>query len=174
MRGVCHVLSPPHGATLGEVEALLLPLLTRGRILAIGRLDDRMVVEFSAPEDAADVVGTHRLRGAAVAVELADAADPDGDDDPGEDDDGMSRSESRRDKEKRMNRVGLSYRCSRCGQPKKGHVCLLEDGGAPVHRVNSDYPARAPGLTPADLHTGRASPPSTGWDLQSETLFEEN
>lgn len=26
-------------------------------------------------------------------------------------------------KEQRLNRVGLNYRCGRCGQPKKGHTC---------------------------------------------------
>lgn len=28
------------------------------------------------------------------------------------------------EKERRLNRVGLSYRCKYCGLPKKGHVCL--------------------------------------------------
>jgi hypothetical protein len=31
----------------------------------------------------------------------------------------------------RLNRHGLSYRCSRCGQPKKGHNCGLDGGGTP-------------------------------------------
>lgn len=30
-------------------------------------------------------------------------------------------------KEQRLNRVGLSYNCKRCGLPKKGHVCLMEE-----------------------------------------------
>ena len=31
------------------------------------------------------------------------------------------------DKQKRTYRVGLSYRCGRCGKPKKGHVCDMPD-----------------------------------------------
>jgi len=31
-------------------------------------------------------------------------------------------------KEARPTRVGLSYNCKYCGQPKKGHVCLLKPG----------------------------------------------
>ena len=34
--------------------------------------------------------------------------------------------ESKVEKERRLNRVGLSYRCKVCGLPKKGHVCLGE------------------------------------------------
>ena len=30
-------------------------------------------------------------------------------------------------KERRANRVGLLYRCGKCGQPKKGHVCTVVD-----------------------------------------------
>ena len=49
-----------------------------------------------------------------------------------------------KEKERRLNRVGLSYRCGRCGQPKKGHTCVGEaegmdeegaasgEGGAPL------------------------------------------
>jgi len=32
------------------------------------------------------------------------------------------------EKQKRVYRVGLSYRCGRCGKPKKGHVCDIPDG----------------------------------------------
>ena len=36
----------------------------------------------------------------------------------------MDESEMPKEKERRLNRVGLSYRCKVCGLPKKGHVCL--------------------------------------------------
>jgi len=32
------------------------------------------------------------------------------------------------EKQRRVYRVGLSYRCGRCGKPKKGHVCDIPDG----------------------------------------------
>lgn len=32
------------------------------------------------------------------------------------------------DKQRRLYRVGLSYRCGRCGKPKKGHVCDVPEG----------------------------------------------
>jgi len=36
----------------------------------------------------------------------------------------------KKDKEQRTYRVGLSYTCKRCGQPKKGHVCTVASDGA--------------------------------------------
>ena len=33
------------------------------------------------------------------------------------------------DKQRRLYRVGLSYRCGRCGKPKKGHVCDVPEDG---------------------------------------------
>lgn len=32
------------------------------------------------------------------------------------------------ERQRRLYRVGLSYRCGRCGKPKKGHVCDIPDG----------------------------------------------
>jgi len=32
------------------------------------------------------------------------------------------------EKQRRVYRVGLSYRCGRCGKPKKGHVCDIPEG----------------------------------------------
>eukprot|EP00964_Phaeocystis_antarctica_P097302 scaffold63451_cov63-Phaeocystis_antarctica.AAC.3 len=53
-----------------------------------------------------------------------------------------------------LNRVGLSYRCGRCGQPKKGHECAVADGdGSPG--MLADSPAElAPAVTPESLPTG--------------------
>ena len=62
------------------------------------------------------------------------------------------------DKQRRHYRVGLSYRCGRCGKPKKGHVCDQPDGedGAPI----SDAPQLSP--TPAILATTvrKGTPPA--------------
>ena len=44
-------------------------------------------------------------------------------------------SKAEEEKQRRIYRVGLSYRCGRCGKPKKGHVCDVpdnEDGSVPV------------------------------------------
>lgn len=42
-----------------------------------------------------------------------------------------AKAEAKREEEKqrRLYRVGLSYRCGRCGKPKKGHVCDVPDEG---------------------------------------------
>lgn len=39
-------------------------------------------------------------------------------------------AESKPEKQSRLNRVGLSYACKKCGLPKKGHVCLVTDEAA--------------------------------------------
>ena len=50
-----------------------------------------------------------------------------------------------------LNRVGLSYRCGRCGQPKKGHVCAVADGDESPGML-ADSPAElAPAVTPEPL-----------------------
>jgi len=41
------------------------------------------------------------------------------------------------DKQRRLYRVGLSYRCGRCGKPKKGHVCDVPEG---EEGVNQQHP----------------------------------
>lgn len=167
LRGACYVLDVPKGVRLAEVEALLLPLCSQGPILAIGRLDGRILVEFDAEDDASACVGQHMLRGAAVTIELGEPVDPADVDFAGAYADSSGfKGESKKDKERRLNRVGLSYRCGRCGQPKKGHVCMLGDEGEgdPVSAT-------------VTLPTGRLTPPppssAAGWDLESESIFKE-
>jgi hypothetical protein len=68
----------------------------------------------------------------------------------------------RRDQEKkeaRLYRVGLSYRCGRCGQPKKGHVCNVPDGEEGA-AAGADGAQLSP--TPAILATTvrKGTPPS--------------
>ena len=97
------------------------------------------------------------------------------------------RAETKKEKEKRLNRVGLSYRCGRCGQPKKGHVCIGE--GGPIGAPDVAPPAAAAPLASMKMHSpsdgggsdglggdaGPASrtPPSGGWDLDSESIFKD-
>jgi len=46
---------------------------------------------------------------------------------------GMERMEAERvEKERRLNRIGLSYKCKYCGLPKKGHVCTGKPAGDDV------------------------------------------
>ena len=70
------------------------------------------------------------------------------------------RAEAKREKERRLNRVGLSYRCGRCGQPKKGHVCTLTDSEI----------AEAQAAGGGD--EGQ-KPKGGAWDLDSEALFKD-
>ena len=153
LRGLCHLLGPPLDVALGEVERLLLPLCTRGTILSIGREPGRLVVEFESPGDAADCVGSHWMRDTVVRCELAHPVQGRAEElllkgslsakakskAAAEEEEMQS---ARREKERRLNRVGLSYRCGRCGQPKRGHVCTPGPGGAP--RPGSGPPAGTP------------------------------
>ena len=43
-----------------------------------------------------------------------------------------------KEKERRLHRVGLSYKCKRCGQPKKGHVCPLNAPGPASEALDDD------------------------------------
>lgn len=156
--GVCAVEGLPIGASLGSLEALMLPLCT-GPIIAIGRTGHTTaLLEFSSADDASTCSGNHKLLGHTVTVQRRDAAlaaaaaqaqAPDSHPDEGEDEeiDGQGKkadgaasangsaqkrqkTESKREKERRLNRVGLSYRCGKCGQPKKGHICPGDVEGA--------------------------------------------
>ncbi|KAL1500644.1 hypothetical protein AB1Y20_013292 [Prymnesium parvum] len=73
------------------------------------------------------------------------------------------RAETKREKERRLNRVGLSYRCGRCGQPKKGHVCHLAEG----ETLEGMAPAGA------DEYSEGEKTPGIAWDLDSEALFKD-
>ena len=79
--------------------------------------------------------------------------------------DGGPPGESKKEKEKRLNRVGLSYRCGRCGMPKKGHVCPGGDGPLPPGDGMSA------GMLPSDL--AGISPTSASWDLDSDSIFKD-
>jgi hypothetical protein len=72
------------------------------------------------------------------------------------------RAETKQEKERRLNRVGLSYRCGRCGQPKKGHVCNGEgEEGAEGGSGNGSGAS------------GAAGAGAGGWALDSESIFKD-
>jgi len=96
----------------------------------------------------------------------------------------MTAEQKKHEKERRLNRVGLSYRCGRCGMPKKGHVCIGGDGAPPAA---SKQPPPVPGASPGSDGSngaGRTPPgvsptglsgisPTGGWDLDSESIFKD-
>ena len=139
----CIITGVPGSARLGEIEGMLLPEIQQ-RIIMIEVQGTTALIEFESERDADACVGECQLREATVQVErheggvLTPSRAPK-----------RVKPESKADKEKRLNRVGLSYRfaparpavlcappavltcgilftparCGRCGLPKKGHVC---------------------------------------------------
>lgn len=91
------------------------------------------------------------------------------------------RAETKKEKEKRLNRVGLSYRCGRCGLPKKGHVCIGTgpgEGGADAVSVGGSTNKSPLGSDASEtaLGSGGASndtPPGGSWDLDSDSIFKD-
>lgn len=94
----------------------------------------------------------------------------------------------KKEKERRLNRVGLSYRCGRCGQPKKGHVCTGQAGEGAEGEASGG--GEGEGAKPAA--STEAAPPEPqkkpskkvkkdkegkekegGWDLDSESIFKD-
>ena len=53
-----------------------------------------------------------------------------------------------KEKERRLNRVGLSYRCGHCGMPKKGHTCEGSLAAAAAAAVGPDGKPLAPDAGP--------------------------
>ena len=99
-------------------------------------------------------------------------------------------NESKIEKERRLNRVGLSYRCGRCGQPKKGHVCngVGEGGELGAEDVGLLGAALAP-AEPKEKKVKKAKKekepkvivsvgdledsPTGQWALDSESIFKD-
>jgi len=91
-------------------------------------------------------------------------------------------AEAKKEKERRLNRVGLSYRCGRCGQPKKGHVCVggpeggaavqppVIEGISPGSEGSSGVNRTPPGVSPNAL---AGISPTGGWDLDSDSIFKD-
>lgn len=117
---------------LGDIETLLLPFCTRGRIMSVGRQSswESALVSFEDEQDAIACLGEIQMGYTTVTVS---EYNPDAMVEVNSGSKRKSMAESKREKERRMNRVGLSYRCGKCGAPKKGHVCMLggsdDEGG---------------------------------------------
>ena len=123
----------PADLRLGDIESLLLPLCAAQRLVAIELQHSPdmqsipgAVVEFATEADAAACAGQRELKGMAVELTVRHNT-PFKRTRDGDDGSGGSRRRGSEDKERRLNRVGLSYTCGICGKPKKGHVCT----GAP-------------------------------------------
>lgn len=100
----CVITNVPTRTLLGEIEGALLPECTQ-RILAIEVHNDSALVEFESERDADACVGECQLHDSTVQVERHEG--------------GIltpnkpvkrPKAENKADKEKRLNRVGLSYR----------------------------------------------------------------
>ena len=186
----------PDEASLGQLERLLLPYCAGRIVAIGLQLHGQGVVEFEREQDADACVGKRELLGkvlsitrretsggtptkrrkksptkvghvtsplaseaAAVAVDHAPAV---AEAPPAK----KSRAETKREKEKRLNRVGLSYRCGRCGQPKKGHVCNLTDAELLEQQSRIGSGEDEDGFDDEKIGGG-------GWDLDSEALFKD-
>ena len=73
---------------------------------------------------------------------------------------GVLSAQQRKDDEKqrRLYRVGLSYRCGRCGKPKKGHVCDQPDEGAAELAERAAEQAAGPAILATTVRKG--TPPT--------------
>jgi len=90
--------------------------------------------------------------------------------------------ETKKEKERRLNRVGLSYRCGRCGMPKKGHVCTgvareSEDSDVPLVQGASAAAAAPAGVKTPTNAAGASASQTAGtpgiWDLDSDSIFKD-
>ena len=174
MATFCLVTGVPGHALLGDLEAVLLPVCMQ-RILAIEVQEHNALVEFESERDADACVGETRLLDSTVQVDRHDSshitpsrAQPTY---------RRTKAESKAERERRLNRVGLSYRCGRCGQPKKGHVCTVAEGDESPGMAAADSPAeQAAAVTPAAVAVaarrgGQRGEP--GWDLGSDAIFKD-
>jgi len=170
----------PKSAKLGDLEAMLAPQC-KARVLAIERMGEAMaIVEFETEADAAACIGEHRLHGKFVSVQLRDpivpahaglAMPPEGSDEAARME--AKRLEAKKEKEKRLNRVGLSYRCGRCGKPKKGHVCIGGDGSA-ADEAEAPPEALPPAVTPPPATISAPQSANGSWgDLDSDNIFHD-
>lgn len=180
-RGCVVCMSVPKSAKLGDLEAMLAPQC-KARVLAIERMGEAMaIVEFEGEMDAAACVGEHRLHGKLVSVQLREPIVPAhaGFSMPAEGSAEAAlmdakRAEAKKEKEKRLNRVGLSYRCGRCGKPKKGHVCIVADGEGADEVADPSPAALPPARTPPQATISAPQSANGSWgDLDSDNIFHD-
>ena len=114
------------------------------------------------------------LDAAASMASLAALADADSDGGGGAPVPKKHRAETKKEKERRMNRVGLSYRCGRCGLPKKGHVCVGTVDGMPLDGSGLGMPMKiSPASDGSEAGGSSTTPPGGRWDLDSESIFKD-
>lgn len=188
----CALDGLPDEASLAQVEQMLQPLCT-GRILMISLHEcGKGVVEFEHERDADSCTGTRHLSAKPIRLKRFEPSEktplkrqkrwtfPNRETTTAAEnkvvarDTGSTasqeslqtkkgRAETKREKARRLNRVGLSYRCGRCGQPKKGHVCHLAEGETWDGQT-------AAGVKEPEFDE---KPKSLSWDLDSEALFKD-
>ena len=172
MATFCLVTGVPGHALLGDLEAVLLPVCMQ-RILAIELQEHSALVEFESERDADACVGETRLLDSTVQVDRHDSsnftpsrAQPTY---------RRTKAESKAERERRLNRVGLSYRCGRCGMPKKGHVCNVAEGDEAPGLMDADQAADQAAVlaTPQPAAPSAAHRGEPGWDLGSAAIFKD-
>ena len=89
-------------------------------------------------------------------------------------------AETKKEKERRLNRVGLSYRCGRCGMPKKGHVCTgVNTEGEGIEGIDEGAASAAmalAGVTPPNTKApapSKDSTPNSGDFLNPDSIFND-
>ena len=176
MATFCLVTGVPSHALLGDLEDVLLPVCMQ-RILAIEVQEHNALIEFESEVDAEACVGETRLLDSTVQVDRHDSSSITPSRMPPAY--RRTKAESKAERERRLNRVGLSYRCGRCGQPKKGHVCTVPDGDDSPGML-ADSPAAdggcplvtpEPAAAPSSAAAARRGEP--GWDLGSDAIFKD-
>ena len=176
MATFCLMTGVPGHALLGDLEDVLLPVCMQ-RILAIEVQEHNALIEFESEVDAEACVGETRLLDHTVQVDLHDSSSITPSRVPPAY--RRTKAESKAERERRLNRVGLSYRCGRCGQPKKGHVCTVPDGDDSPGML-ADSPAAdggcplatpEPAAAPSSAAAARRGEP--GWDLGSDAIFKD-
>lgn len=106
----CVMTGVPSHALLGDLEAVLLPVCMQ-RILAIEVQEHSALIEFESEVDAEACVGETRLLDSTVQVDRHDSSSIT----PSRAPYRRTKPESKAERERRLNRVGLSYRCGKCG-----------------------------------------------------------
>ena len=137
---------------IGELEAAF---LAGGRVRKVWRIELQEGAALVDVErfEVANCLGAVELGQLRLEVEVSDtqpASHTEGRKRPKTDEGGKTA------KERREYRQGVSYRCGRCGKPKKGHVCDLPEEGCEVVPGTGDSP-----FQPGSM-TATTSPPAGG------------
>ena len=150
----CLVTGVPSHALLGDLEAVLLPVCMQ-RILAIEVQEHNALIEFESEVDAEACVGETRLLDSTVQVDRHDSSSIT----PSRAPYRRTKSESKADRERRLNRVGLSYRCGKCVPARVLHPKGVEPIALPRKPMTHDSPWRD---DVRSFHPGQVRPAEEG------------